>query len=80
VGRDRGRGGRIALRQPGQTPLRFTEGSVALLNGLVFYVLLFATPQWKRLVPTSWGVFPNAASVAIQYLSLDWPADNGWVA
>jgi len=51
-----------------------------LLNGLVFYVLLFATPQWKRLVPTSWGVFPNAASVAIQYLSLDWPADNGWVA
>ncbi|MFJ2031821.1 molybdopterin-dependent oxidoreductase [Streptosporangium sp. NPDC087985] len=51
-----------------------------LLNGLVFYVLLFATPQWKRLVPTSWSVFPNAASVAIQYLSLDWPRENGWVA
>ena len=51
-----------------------------LLNGLVFYVLLFATPQWKRLVPTSWTVFPDAASVAVQYLSLDWPADNGWVA
>ncbi|MCX4884834.1 molybdopterin-dependent oxidoreductase [Streptomyces turgidiscabies] len=51
-----------------------------LLNGLVFYVLLFVTPQWKRLVPTSWSVFPNAASVAIQYLSLDWPRENGWVA
>ncbi|MFD8220717.1 cytochrome b/b6 domain-containing protein [Streptomyces sp. NPDC059697] len=51
-----------------------------LLNGLVFYVLLFATPQWKRLVPTSWSVFPNAASVAIQYLSLNWPRENGWVA
>jgi len=51
-----------------------------LLNGLVFYVLLFTTGQWRHLVPTSWDVFPNAASVAIQYLSLDWPTDNGWVA
>jgi sulfoxide reductase catalytic subunit YedY len=51
-----------------------------LLNGLIFYVLLFATPQWKRLIPTSWDVFPNAASVAGQYLSLNWPHDNGWVA
>jgi methionine sulfoxide reductase catalytic subunit len=51
-----------------------------LVNGLVFYVLLFATGQWQRLVPTSWEVFPNALSVLIQYLSLTWPADNGWVA
>jgi hypothetical protein len=48
-----------------------------LLNGLVFYVLLFVTPQWKRLVPTSWSVFPDALSTAIQYLSLDWPQENG---
>lgn len=51
-----------------------------LLNGVVFYVLLFATGQWRHIVPTSWDVFPHAASVAIQYLSLDWPVDNGWVA
>jgi methionine sulfoxide reductase catalytic subunit len=51
-----------------------------LLNGFVFYVLLFSTGQWRRLIPTSWSVFPNALSVTIQYLSLDWPADNGWVA
>ncbi len=51
-----------------------------LLNGLVFYVLLFATPQWQRLVPTSWDVFPNAGSVLIQYLSLNWPTETGWVA
>ncbi|HZE16089.1 MAG TPA: molybdopterin-dependent oxidoreductase, partial [Mycobacterium sp.] len=51
-----------------------------LLNGAVFYVLLFATGQCRHIVPTSWDVFPNAASVAIQYLSLDWPTDNGWVA
>lgn len=51
-----------------------------LLNGAVFYVLLFTTGQWRHIVPTSWDVFPNAASVAIQYMSLDWPTDNGWVA
>ncbi|MCZ7533739.1 MAG: molybdopterin-dependent oxidoreductase [Acidimicrobiia bacterium] len=51
-----------------------------LANGLVFYVLLFATGHWMRLVPTSWAVFPNAVSVLIQYLSLDWPAEHGWVA
>lgn len=51
-----------------------------LLNGAVFYVLIFTTGHWQRLVPTSWDTVPNAASVAIQYLSLDWPADNGWVA
>ncbi|OMC57213.1 oxidoreductase [Mycobacterium sp. IS-836] len=51
-----------------------------LLNGAVFYVLLFTTGQWRHIVPTSWDVFPNAVSVAFQYLSLDWPTDNTWVA
>jgi DMSO/TMAO reductase YedYZ molybdopterin-dependent catalytic subunit len=41
---------------------------------------LFVTPQWRRIVPTSWAVFPNALSVLIQYLSLHWPTENGWVA
>ena len=31
-------------------------------------------------MPTSWQVFPDALSVLIQYLSLDWPADHGWAA
>ncbi len=51
-----------------------------LLNGAIFYVLLFATGQWRHVVPMNWDVFPNAASVAIQYLSLNWPTDNGWNA
>ncbi len=50
-----------------------------LANGVVFYVLLFTTGQWRRLVPTSWEVFPNAVSVGIQYLSLNWPLESGWV-
>jgi methionine sulfoxide reductase catalytic subunit len=51
-----------------------------LLNGVVFYALLFATGRWQRLVPTSWDVFPNALSTLVQYLSLNWPADHAWVA
>lgn len=50
-----------------------------LMNGITFVILLFATGQWMRVVPTSWDVFPNAISAALQYLSLDWPTDNGWV-
>ncbi|HXZ84327.1 MAG TPA: molybdopterin-dependent oxidoreductase [Myxococcota bacterium] len=51
-----------------------------LANGLVFYVLLFASGEWRRIVPTSGQVFPDALSVLLQYLSLRWPSDDGWVA
>ncbi|MEO5725195.1 MAG: molybdopterin-dependent oxidoreductase [Ilumatobacteraceae bacterium] len=51
-----------------------------LLNGLIFYVFLFATWQWHRVVPTTWAVIPNAISTLLQYLSLDWPTDNSWVS
>ncbi|MGH3676724.1 MAG: molybdopterin-dependent oxidoreductase [Mycobacterium sp.] len=50
-----------------------------LLNGIVYVVLLFATGQWRRIVPTDWDVFPNSVTVLIQYLSLDWPTTDGWV-
>lgn len=51
-----------------------------LANGIVFYVLLFTTGEWRRIVPTNWQVFPDAASVLLQYLSLNWPANDSWVA
>lgn len=50
-----------------------------IVNGVIFVVLLFVTGQWMRIVPTSWEVFPNAISAALQYVSLDWPTENGWV-
>jgi thiosulfate reductase cytochrome b subunit len=48
-------------------------------NGVLYWVLLFVSGQWLRLVPQSWDVVPHALSVGIQYLSLDWPTHNGWV-
>jgi methionine sulfoxide reductase catalytic subunit len=51
-----------------------------LLNGFLFYILLFSTGQWRRIIPTNWEVFPSAVSVMIQYLSLNWPVESGWTA
>jgi len=59
----------------------WTHLSIDLLwitNGAVFMILIFATGQWVKIVPTSWEVFPNAISTGLQYLSLQWPEENGW--
>lgn len=50
-----------------------------LVNGLVFVVAIFATGHWLKLVPTTWEVIPHSLSVGLQYLSLNWPAENGWI-
>ncbi|WP_427004791.1 cytochrome b/b6 domain-containing protein [Pseudarthrobacter sp. H2] len=50
-----------------------------LVNSALFAVLLVVTGQWMRVVPTSWDVVPNALSAVLQYFSLDWPTENGWV-
>ena len=50
-----------------------------VLNGLAFVVLLLITGHWMRIVPTSWDVIPNMVSAGVQYASLDWPTENGWV-
>jgi thiosulfate reductase cytochrome b subunit len=73
--RTRGEPARISL----QVWFHLTLDALWILNGAVFYVLLFATGQWVRVVPTSWEVFPHAVSAALQYASLDWPTENGWV-
>jgi thiosulfate reductase cytochrome b subunit len=80
-----------AVALPGQLGLPGIRHSIGLarwwhfsmdffwvINGVVFYVLLFVTGQWHRLVPVSWDVFPNAVSVFLQYLSLDFPPPSGW--
>ena len=56
----------------------FSVNMLWLLNGIAIYVLLFSTDQWHRLVPATWEVIPNAASTALQYLSLTFPQDQSW--
>ena len=44
-----------------------------VLNGIVYITLLFATGLWRRIVPTSWEVFPEAWDSLLMYLSLTTP-------
>ncbi|MEW1819179.1 cytochrome b/b6 domain-containing protein [Arthrobacter sp. NPDC080031] len=50
-----------------------------VLNGALFIILLFITGHWMRIVPTNWDIFPNMLSAALQYASLNWPTENGWI-
>jgi methionine sulfoxide reductase catalytic subunit len=44
-----------------------------LLNGVIYIVLLFATGEWARLIPTSWDIFPRAWQTLLTYLTLHIP-------
>lgn len=50
-----------------------------IANGILYVALLFGTGQWMRIVPTSWEFIPNTVSAGLQYVSMDWPTENGWV-
>jgi len=56
----------------------FSVNLLWTLNGVAIYILLFSTDQWQRIVPTTWEVFPNAVSTALQYLSLNFPPEHSW--
>jgi DMSO/TMAO reductase YedYZ molybdopterin-dependent catalytic subunit/thiosulfate reductase cytochrome b subunit len=48
-------------------------------NGFVFVVLLFVTDQWKRLVPQSWQIIPDAWAVFVRYATFHLPPEpNGF--
>ena len=44
-------------------------------NGLIFVVLLFGTGQWRRLVPTSWSIVPDAWAVFVHYATFHLPPE-----
>ena len=40
-----------------------------ILSGLLYVVMLCATPEWRRLIPTSWSILPGAWHALLSYLS-----------
>lgn len=42
--------------------------------GAIYLVLLLATGQWQRYIPTSWSTFPQAWNDLVTYLSFQIPA------
>lgn len=44
--------------------------------GIVYVLVLFTTPEWRRLVPTSWSIFPGGWHALVTYVSLHTPPDG----
>ncbi|GCE06040.1 hypothetical protein KDAU_33690 [Dictyobacter aurantiacus] len=44
-----------------------------VLNGLIYVVLLFATGEWARLIPTSWSIVPEAFHTFLTYITFHIP-------
>jgi DMSO/TMAO reductase YedYZ molybdopterin-dependent catalytic subunit/thiosulfate reductase cytochrome b subunit len=40
-----------------------------LLTGLGYVAMLFVTPEWRRLIPTSWEIVPGAWHALVSYLT-----------
>jgi DMSO/TMAO reductase YedYZ molybdopterin-dependent catalytic subunit/thiosulfate reductase cytochrome b subunit len=44
-------------------------------NGAVYIALLFIARQWRRLVPTSWHILPEAWAIFVHYVTFHLPAE-----
>lgn len=68
-----------AIALPGHQSLglgrhwHFFSVAAWILAGLVYVVLLFTMDEWRRLIPTTWHVFPDAAHALRTYLSFHLP-------
>jgi DMSO/TMAO reductase YedYZ molybdopterin-dependent catalytic subunit/thiosulfate reductase cytochrome b subunit len=51
----------------------FLAAGLWIVNGLVYYVLLFASGEWRRLIPTSWDIVPRALHTAAIYARFHLP-------
>ena len=54
----------------------FTTIVLWLLTGIVYVILLFTLDEWRRLIPTSWSIFPDAVHTAHTYLTLHLPPEG----
>ena len=43
------------------------------LNGLIYYILLFTSNEWSRLIPTSIDIIPQAIQTALTYATFNFP-------
>ena len=52
----------------------FSAAIVWVTTGIVYYTYLFSSGEWRRLIPTDWGVFGRAYETVVGYLTLQRPA------
>ncbi len=47
-----------------------------ILNGVIYVILLFATGEWTRLIPTSWSIIPDAWHTFVTYITFHLPPQS----
>jgi methionine sulfoxide reductase catalytic subunit len=73
------------LAQPGGNSLglgrhfHFFSAIFWLMNGAIYVILLFATGEWQRLIPTSWSIFPAAWQTFLTYATFHLPPPSASV-
>jgi len=53
----------------------FVSALFWVLNGVIYVSLLFATHRWRRIVPVSWHIFPDAWAVFVHYVTFHLPPE-----
>lgn len=57
----------------------FVSALFWVINGAIYVSLLFATSHWRRIVPTSWRIFPDAWAIFVHYATFHLPPEpNGF--
>lgn len=56
----------------------FTAAFIWIITGAVYWGYMFTTDAWRRLIPTSWSVFPDAWHDLIGYLTFHIPPESAF--
>jgi DMSO/TMAO reductase YedYZ molybdopterin-dependent catalytic subunit len=56
----------------------FIGATIWVITGLVYYAYMFFSGEWRRLIPTSWSVFPGAFHDLINYLTFNIPSESAF--
>ncbi|HEY7088769.1 MAG TPA: molybdopterin-dependent oxidoreductase [Tepidisphaeraceae bacterium] len=57
----------------------FVSALFWMINGAIYITLLFTTDHWRRIVPTSWSIIPDAWAMFVHYATFHLPPEpNGF--
>jgi len=56
----------------------FTAAIIWIITGMVYYAYMFLSGEWRRLIPTSWDVFPQAIHDFVGYVTLHIPPETAF--
>lgn len=56
----------------------FIGATIWIITGAVYWGYMFTTGAWRRLIPTSWDVFPGAWHDLVNYLTFNIPPESAF--